>query len=132
MALVKLIHFPVLHDARGAMVALEATRIVPFDIRRVYYIFDTKAGVSRGFHAHKALRQIAICLRGKCRITLDNGTLREDVWLDEPTKGLVIDDMIWREMHDFSSDCVLMVLANKYYDESDYIRSYEEFKRLVK
>lgn len=114
------------------MVALEGKQSIPFDIKRVYYIFGTQPGVARGFHAHKALKQIAVCVVGKCRIMLDNGEEKEEVWLDSPTKGLLIEDMVWREMHDFSDDCVLMVLASEHYDESDYIRDYDDFIRQVK
>lgn len=131
MSLVQLMDLPELGDQRGSMVALESNDTVPFEIKRVYYIFDTKTGVSRGFHAHKALQQVAICLRGKCRMLLDDGTHREDVWLDHPTKGLIINDMTWREMHDFSDDCVLLVVASEHYDESDYIRDYSEFLKRV-
>jgi dTDP-4-dehydrorhamnose 3,5-epimerase-like enzyme len=112
-------------------VALEANKTVPFDIKRVYYIFGTQAGVSRGFHAHRALQQVAICVTGKCRMVLDDGQRSEDVWLDSPTKGLLIGDLVWREMHDFSPDCVLLVLANEHYDEGDYIRDYTEFKKYM-
>ena len=112
--------------------ALEANKTVPFDVKRVYYIFGTQAGVSRGFHAHRALQQVAVCVTGKCRMMLDDGQVREDVWLDSPTKGVLIGELIWREMHDFSTDCVLLVLASELYDESDYIRSYNEFKQAMK
>jgi dTDP-4-dehydrorhamnose 3,5-epimerase-like enzyme len=104
-------------------------RAVPFDIKRVYYIYHTEQGVSRGYHAHKQLKQVAICVAGKCRMVLDDGKTREEAWLDCPTKGLVIEDMVWREMHDFSKDCVLLVLATEHYDESDYIRDYSDFLR---
>ena len=111
--------------------ALEARKSVPFDVKRVYYIFCTKQDVSRGFHAHLALQQVAVCVTGKCRMVLDDGQRREEVWLDSPTKGLLIGELIWREMHDFSPDCVLLVLASAHYDETDYIRSFEEFKKAV-
>jgi dTDP-4-dehydrorhamnose 3,5-epimerase-like enzyme len=127
----KKILFPPLGDDRGSLVALETHKTVPFDVKRVYYIFGTKAGVSRGFHAHRALQQVAVCVTGKCRMVLDNGHQREDVWLDSPTKGLLIGDLVWREMHDFSPDCVLLVLASEHYDETDYIRSYDDFKQLA-
>ena len=129
MSLIKLIDFPPLGDERGSLVALEANKTVPFDVKRVYYIFGTKPGVSRGFHAHRMLQQVAVCVTGKCRIVLDNGNRREEIWLDSPTKGLRISGLIWREMHDFSPDCVLLVLANEYYDKTDYIRNYDEFQR---
>jgi len=129
--LIKTISFPPLGDDRGSLVALEANKTIPFDIKRVYYIFGTQPGVSRGFHAHRALQQVAVCVTGKCRMVLDNGQLREDFWLDSPTKGLLIGDLVWREMHDFSPDCVLLVLASEHYDETDYIRDFNEFKKAV-
>lgn len=132
MKIIKTISFPPLGDDRGSLVALEAHKTVPFDVKRVYYIFGTQAGVSRGFHAHRALKQVAVSVTGKCRMVLDDGQRREDVWLDSPTKGLLIGDLVWREMHDFSPDCVLLVLASEHYDESDYIRSYDEFKQALK
>jgi dTDP-4-dehydrorhamnose 3,5-epimerase-like enzyme len=131
MELINLIDFPPLGDARGSLVALEALKTVPFQIMRIYYIFGTKAGVSRGFHAHKELKQVAVCVTGKCRMVLDDGHRRQDVWLDSPTKGLLIGNLVWREMHDFSFDCVLLVLASNHYEEEDYIRSYNEFKNLL-
>jgi dTDP-4-dehydrorhamnose 3,5-epimerase-like enzyme len=131
MSLIKDISFRSLGDERGSLVALEALRTVPFEVKRVYYIFGTQPGVSRGYHAHRALQQVAVCVTGKCRIVLDDGTRREDAWLDSPTNGLFIGGLVWREMHDFSTDCVLLVLANEYYNETDYIRSYDEFKRAV-
>ena len=129
MSLIKLIDFQVLGDDRGSLVALESGKEVPFEIKRVYYIYDTKAGVARGFHAHQALKQVAVCVRGHCRFVLDNGVHKEEVVLSSPHQGLLIEDMIWREMHDFSEDCVLMVLASEHYDEADYIRDYDAFLR---
>jgi dTDP-4-dehydrorhamnose 3,5-epimerase-like enzyme len=131
LSLIKTVEFPALGDDRGSLVALETHKTVPFDVKRVYYIFGTKPGVSRGFHAHRALQQVAVCVTGKCRMVLDDGHQREEVWLDSPTKGLLIGDLVWREMHDFSPDCVLLVLASEFYNESDYLRSYEEFKKVV-
>ena len=131
MSLIKTVSFPPLGDDRGSLVALEANKTVPFDVKRVYYIFGTQAGVSRGFHAHRALQQVAVCVTGKCRMVLDDGQRREDIWLDCPTKGLLIGDLVWREMHDFSPDCVLLVLASEHYDETDYIRNFDEFKKAV-
>jgi dTDP-4-dehydrorhamnose 3,5-epimerase-like enzyme len=131
MSLIKFIDFPALGDERGSLVALEAEKTVPFPIKRVYYIFGTNAGVSRGFHAHKRLQQVALCITGKCRMILDDGRQRNEVWLDSPNKGLIIGDLVWREMHDFSEDCVLLVLASEHYDEDDYIRDYDEFKNQV-
>lgn len=127
MNLLQFVNFPPLGDKRGSLVALEANKTVPFDIKRVYYIFGTQKDVSRGFHAHKNLKQVAVCVTGKCRMVVDNGVERIETWLDSPTKGLLINDLTWREMHEFSDDCVLLVLASEHYDESDYIRDYDEF-----
>jgi dTDP-4-dehydrorhamnose 3,5-epimerase-like enzyme len=129
--LIKTISFPPLGDDRGSLVALETHKTVPFDVKRVYYIFGTQPGVSRGFHAHRSLQQVAVCVTGKCRMVLDDGHQRENVWLDSPTKGLLIGDLVWREMHDFSPDCVLLVLASEFYNEADYIRSYDDFLKLT-
>jgi dTDP-4-dehydrorhamnose 3,5-epimerase-like enzyme len=129
--LVQWIEFPSLGDDRGSLVALEGNKTIPFDIERVYYIFGTQSGVYRGFHAHKALKQVAVCITGRCRMLLANGTEEAEVWLDFPTRGIVIEEMVWHEMHDFSPDCVLLVMASEHYDESDYIRNYEDFIRLT-
>ena len=132
MSLVHWIDLPVLGDDRGSLVAIEASDTIPFEVQRVYYIFNTKSGVARGFHAHHQLQQLAVCVSGKCRMVLDDGQTKEEAWLDSPNKGVLIGDMIWREMHDFSDDCVLLVLASEHYDESDYIRDYDEFLKVVK
>lgn len=127
MSLVKLIDFNLLGDERGHLTVLEANKNIPFDIKRVYYLTGTKPGVARGFHAHRRLEQISVCVAGKCRMLLDDGTDKEDVWLDSPTKAIRIEKMVWHEMHDFSEDCVLLVLASDHYDELDYIRVYNNF-----
>lgn len=134
MSLVQWIDFQSLGDGRGSLVAVEIgmEKAVPFSIKRVYYIYHTAQGVSRGYHAHKNLKQVVICVAGRCRMVLDNGKKQEEVWLDCPTKGLLIEDLVWREMHDFSSDCVLLVLASEHYDESDYIRDYTRFQETVR
>ncbi len=127
MSLIKWIDFQTLGDERGSLVSIEQGEVVPFEIKRVYYIYRTAEGVSRGYHAHRSLKQVAICLVGKCRMVLDDGNNREDVWLDCATRGILIEGGMWREMHDFSEQCVLLVLASAAYDEADYIRNYEEF-----
>ncbi|MCL1036536.1 FdtA/QdtA family cupin domain-containing protein [Shewanella submarina] len=127
MSIVKMLKFNALGDERGSLIALEQNNNIPFEVRRIYYIFDTKKNVIRGLHAHKNLKQVAIAIKGSCRFVLDDGTAREDVWLKSPNEGLLIDSCLWREMHDFSEDCVLMVVASEKYDESDYIRNYEDF-----
>ena len=130
MSLINLISLPSLGDKRGGLVALESMGVVPFDIKRVYYIFNTQ-NTSRGFHAHKELVQLAICLKGSCTMLLDDGLSRESVLLDSPLQGILIPKMVWREMHDFSDDCVLLVLASEHYDESDYIRNHDQFIKEV-
>lgn len=118
----------IIGDERGALIALEQlSEMIPFDIKRVYYIFGTQEKVRRGFHAHRKLRQVAFCVSGSCRILLDDGIERQEVLLDHPAKGLFIEQMIWHEMYNFSSDCVLLVIASELYDESDYIRNYDHF-----
>jgi dTDP-4-dehydrorhamnose 3,5-epimerase-like enzyme len=131
MSLINIIKFESLGDERGLLVALEFNKSVPFDIKRVYYMCATEDGVSRGFHAHRNLKQIAVCLTGSCRFVLDNGKVKEEVILEGATNGLLIEDLVWREMHDFSSDCVLLVLASEHYDELDYIRDYDVFMQTV-
>lgn len=118
-------------DDRGQLVALEEGKDIPFAIKRVYYMYDTGEGVRRGFHAHKSLEQILICIHGTCKILLDNGREKKIVPLEKPYEGLYISNDMWREMYDFSPDAVLMVLASDYYKESDYIRNYDEFLKFI-
>lgn len=127
----KMIDFQKHGDDRGMLIALETTKEVPFEIKRVYYMYDTKPGVRRGFHAHKKLNQILICTSGSCMIHLDNGKETVEVPLNRPDRGLCISSAIWREMYNFSENAVLMVLASELYDESDYIRDYDEFIEYV-
>ena len=128
---VKMYTFEPHGDARGQLVAIEANKDIPFEVKRVYYMYDTTPGVARGHNAHKALEQILICVHGSCKILLDNGKEKETVVLDEPNKGLYISSDMWRVMYDFSPDAVLMVMASTYYEESDYIRDYDEFLKYV-
>ena len=118
-------------DERGQLVALEEMRDIPFEIKRVYYMYDTGEGVRRGYHAHKSLEQILICIHGSCKILLDNGTEKKVVPLEKPYEGLYVSNNMWREMYDFSFDAVLLVLASELYDESDYIRNYDKFLEYV-
>ena len=106
-------------DDRGQLIALEEFNDIPFRIKRVYYMYDTKAGVVRGHHAHKSLEQILICIHGSCKIKLDNGKEKKIVHLEKPYKGLYAANNMWREMYDFSDDAVLMVLASEVYNEED-------------
>ncbi|NNG81654.1 FdtA/QdtA family cupin domain-containing protein [Acinetobacter sp. ANC 5378] len=132
MSLVKLIDLSSFSDDRGGFVVIESGQTISFEVKRLYYIFNTSGNKPRGFHAHIDLKQIAICVNGSCRFILDDGLQREEVILNSPTKGLMIERLTWREMHDFSEDCVLLVLASSHYDETDYIRNYDEFLRVVK
>ena len=113
------------------LVALEENKEIPFNIKRVYYMYDTLIDVRRGFHAHKNLQQILICIHGSCKIHLDNGFETAEVDLNKPYEGLYVSNNMWREMYDFSPDAVLMVLASDFYDERDYIRNYDEFLKFV-
>ena len=127
MSLIDWVELPNLGDQRGALVVAESNKNIPFEVKRLYYIFDTQADVPRGFHAHKELQQIAFCIKGKCKMLMDNGFDKQEVLLNQPNKGLKIPPMVWHEMHDFSEDCVLLVLASEHYDEADYIRDYQSF-----
>ncbi|EHZ2845092.1 WxcM-like domain-containing protein [Vibrio vulnificus] len=129
---IKLIQFQSHGDERGELVSLEESKNIPFDIKRIYYLFKTKSEVRRGYHAHKKLKQLAIALKGSCRFLLDDGKEKVELLLDNPAQGLYIESFIWREMFDFSDDCVLMVLADSVYAEDDYIRNYEEFLKIRK
>jgi len=129
---IKILKFDIKGDHRGSLIALEALKNIPFEIKRVYYLFGTKDGVRRGYHAHKKLRQVAICVSGSCKFLLDDGKIKTTVQLSKPDEGLLIEGLVWREMYDFSADCVLMVLADDYYNEADYIRDYERFLEEVK
>lgn len=129
---VKLIPLQVHGDDRGSLFSLEEGNNIPFKIKRVYYMFNTKEDVRRGFHAHKQLKQVAIAVRGSCEFLLDNGREKVEVMLDNPAEGLLIESFMWREMFNFSDDCILMVLADQLYDESDYIRNYKDFIEMCK
>ena len=128
----KLEEFKVLGDHRGQLVALEANRQIPFDVKRVFYIYGTQEGVPRGNHSHYKTKQFLVAVNGSCKVTLDNGKEKETFDLNKPNLGLFQDALIWGTMHDFSSDCVLMVLADEYYDASDYITDYDKFLEVVK
>lgn len=129
---IKLFTFPPHGDDRGQLVAIEEGIDLPFDVRRVYYIYDTLPGVRRGFHAHLKLEQILLCVSGSCKIHLDNGHETAEVVLDKPNEGLYISNNTWREMYDFSEGAVLLVLASEHYDEADYIRNYDAFLEMVR
>jgi dTDP-4-dehydrorhamnose 3,5-epimerase-like enzyme len=117
----------------GYLTAIEEKKDgVPFQIKRVYYIYDVPEQVRRGFHAHKELKQFIICLNGSVEIRVEKGNITENYKLDNPTKGLFINAQVWREMYNFNSDTVLLVLASDIYKEDDYIRDYQEFLKFNK
>ena len=123
--------FKVLGDHRGQLVALEANRQIPFDVKRVFYIYGTQEGIPRGNHSHYKTKQFLVAVNGSCKVTLDNGKTKETFNLNKPNLGLFQDAFIWGTMHNFSSDCVLMVLADEYYNASDYINDYDIFVEVV-
>ena len=128
----KLINMKVHGDSRGKLISVEGNRDIPFDIKRVYWIYDTAPDQDRGMHAHKNMEQIIVAMDGACQFILDDGKTREKLWLNRPDIGLYIGKNMWREMKHFSYGCKLMVLASDYYDEKEYIRSYDEFLKEVK
>jgi dTDP-4-dehydrorhamnose 3,5-epimerase-like enzyme len=122
----------VLGDERGQLIAIESGIGIPFDIKRIFYIYGTKPNVPRGQHAHHKTQQYLIAVSGSCEVTLDDGKEKVTHLLDQPHIGLFQDAMVWGTMKNFSHDCVLLVLANEHYDDADYIRSYEDFERKIK
>ena len=125
------IELPVIADSRGDLTFVEGSNHVPFDIARVYYLYNVPAESIRGGHAHRELRQVIFALSGSFRVTIDNGTRREDHWLRTPKRGLLVERLIWREMDAFSQGAVCMVLASAPYDEADYIRDYDNYRAEV-
>ena len=123
----KIIELPKITDPRGNLTVAEQLKDVPFEIRRVYWVYDVPGGESRGGHAHKRLRQLVIALSGSFHVTLDNGHERETILLNHPWQGLIIETGIWRTLDDFSSGAVCLVLASEIFEEDDYIYDYDEF-----
>lgn len=128
----RLEHFTIHGDHAGSLVALEKGLDFHFDIKRIYYIWNTVRDAIRGRHAHRNLKQVIICLAGSCDFTLDDGRERVTYHLDSPSTGLYVENFVWREFTNFSQGCIVMVLASEHYDSTDYIRSYEEFMELCK
>jgi len=124
---VKLIDLPVISDPRGDLTFVEGRNHVPFDIARVYYLYNVPVDSERGGHAHKELQQVVFALSGSFRLKVDDGVEHTEFWLRNPRQGVLIDRLIWREMDSFSQGAVCMVLASHPYDEADYIRDYSEF-----
>lgn len=114
-------------DRKGNLTVVENGIAVPFDVKRVYYLYDIPGGESRGSHAHKALQQLIIAASGSFKVTLDDGNVKRTFTLNRPYQGLYVKPGIWRNLDDFSSGAVCLVLASELYDKEDYIRDYDEF-----
>lgn len=114
----------------GWLVAIESNHNVPFEIKRCYYIYGTAEGITRGYHAHRKLKQLLICVNGSVEVYCEYGQTKESFLLDNPRKGLILDGLVWHTMTNFTSNAVLLVLADDYYDEADYVRSYDNFVEL--
>ena len=124
---IKVVNFNKVTDARGNLTAIESGRDISFEIKRVYYIYDVPGGESRGAHAHKALEQVLVAISGSFTVNVDDGKEKKSFELNRAYYGLYIPGMIWRNMDNFSTGAICLVLASDYYQESDYIRNYDEF-----
>lgn len=123
--------FPQCGDGQGQLVALEEFKDIPIKIKRVFFMYGTDAG-GRGNHGHRSLEQILICIHGSCKILLDDGTEKKEVFLEKPYEGLYFPSHLWGKMYDFSEDAVLLCLASELYNEDEYIRDYNEFLEIIK
>jgi hypothetical protein len=128
----RIIHLPKVQDPRGNLTFIEGSKHVPFDVKRVYYLYDVPGGAERGGHAHKELQQLIIAMSGSFDVVLDDGHGQWRFHLNRSYYGLYISSMVWRELDNFSSGSVCMALASTYYEEPDYYRDYEEFIKAVK
>jgi len=128
----RIIDLPKIADPRGNLTFIEGGRHVPFDIQRVYYLYDTPGGAERGGHAHKALHQLIVAMSGSFDVILDDGAQKKRFHLNRSYFGLYVCPMIWRELDNFSSGAVCLVLASNLYDEFDYYRDYQEYLRALK
>ncbi|MEO1024681.1 MAG: FdtA/QdtA family cupin domain-containing protein [Pseudomonadota bacterium] len=122
-----LIDLPIISDPRGDLTFIEGGRHVPFEIRRVYYLYNVPVNSERGGHAHRKLEQVVFALSGSFRMKIDDGSSKAEIWLRNPRQGLYIKNMVWREMDNFSQGAVCMVLASELFDEADYYRDYSDF-----
>ena len=128
----RIIELPRIQDPRGNLTFIEGAHHIPFDIKRVYYLYDVPGGAERGGHGHKALHQLIIAVSGSFDIHIEDGSESKLFHMNRSYRGLYVCPMIWRELTNFSSGAVCMVLASEYYDESDYYREHSEFLRDVK
>ena len=125
----KMVDLPKINEPRGNLTFIEGGRHIPFEIKRVYYLYDVPGGAERGGHAHKNLHQLIIAMSGSFDVVLNDGAKKKRFHLNRSYSGIYICPMIWRELDNFSSGSVCMVLASNFYDEADYYRNYEEFVR---
>lgn len=128
----KIINLPKISDPRGNLSFIEGGQHIPFDIKRVYYLYDVPGGSDRGSHAHKNLHQFVVAMSGSFDVVLDDGKDKKRFHLNRSYYGLYVCPMMWRELDNFSSGSVCMVLASAHYDEADYIRDYTEFTALAR
>lgn len=128
----RIIELPKITEPRGNLTFIEGNKHIPFDIRRVYYLYDVPGGAERGGHAHKALSQLIIAMSGSFDVVLDEGGEKKRFHLNRSYQGLYVCPMIWRELDNFSSGSVCMVLASNIYEESDYYRDYNEYLAVIK
>ena len=131
MSLGKIIELPRITDPRGNLTVAEANKNIPFNIKRVYWLYDVPGGECRGGHAHKQIKEILIAVSGSFHVTLDNGKEKQTFLLNHPYQGLLIDTKTWRTLDDFSSGAVCVVLASDFYDENDYIYDYNDFLQYI-
>lgn len=131
MSLFKTISLPTRVDHRGELTIVEALNNIKFDIKRVYYLKNLERDTPRGFHAHHKLEQVAVCISGSCEMLFDNGEVKETITMCSSSTGVFIPPMIWHEMFNFSEDCIFLVFSSDVYDESDYIRNYQDFLKVV-
>ncbi len=127
----RIVELPKISDPRGNLTFIEGRRHVPFDFQRVYYLYDVPGGAERGGHAHKALHQLIIAMSGSFDVLLDDGRNKKQFHLNRSYYGLYVCPLIWRELNNFSSGSVCVVLASNTYDEADYYRDYSEFLRAI-
>lgn len=123
----KILNLETHSDSRGALAVIESNKHIPFEIKRIYYLFGNQDGIKRGEHAHKNLKQVYIAVAGSCKIKFDDGQNKSEFFLNNPKQGLLIENIVWREIMEMSPNCVLLVLASEHYNEEDYIRNHAEF-----
>ena len=128
----KIIEFPSINDLRGNLIFMENNLHIPFDIKRIFYVFDVPAGARRGGHAHKTVQEVIIPLAGSIDISVDDGITKNIFHLNKPSQGLYVSSMIWRELYNYSVGSILLVLASTSFDPSDYYKNYQEFLRVLR